>query len=48
MIVSGNYPLSSVHAKQVLDVAKDKLTEDEYSKLMELLEYWEQHGTISI
>jgi DNA-binding SARP family transcriptional activator len=44
MIVCDKHPLSSTSAKQALSVAQDKLTEEEYSKLVELLEYWEEHG----
>ena len=48
MIASDNHPLSSTSAKQVLSVAQDKLTEEEYSRLLELLEYWEEHGVADI
>ena len=47
MIVCDNHPLSSTMAKQVLSVAESNLTEEEYSKLIELLTYWEEHGDIS-
>ena len=48
MIVSDGHPLSSTTAKQVLDVAEANLTEDEFSKLKELLAFWADHGEISI
>ncbi|MBR1711202.1 MAG: hypothetical protein IJ719_20630, partial [Clostridia bacterium] len=46
MIVSDGHPLSSTTAKQILDVAQTNLTEEEFSKLNELLAFWADHGEI--
>ena len=48
MIVSDGHALSSITAKQILNVAEANLTEEEFSKLNELLAFWEEHGEISI
>ena len=48
MIVSDGHALSSITAKQILNVAQANLTEEEFSKLNELLAFWEEHGEIRI